>query len=69
MKIITDFLIGLLIGLLISFIIFCYFRPIPVKHIMNSPYFEIDGKEWQCGFTPRQVEINLLEDKIQKLKQ
>lgn len=45
------------------------FQPVAKKTITQESYFQLDGKEWQCGLTPRQVEINLLEDKIAKIKQ
>ena len=38
------------------------------KEITSSEPFVLDGKEWQCGYTSRQVDINMLEEKIHKLK-
>ena len=36
--------------------------------IKSSEPFMFHGKEWECGYTPKQVDINILEEKIQELK-
>jgi hypothetical protein len=39
------------------------------KMITSSTPFGFQGKEWQCGYTPRQVDINIAtEEYNQKLK-
>lgn len=69
MKPITAFALGVSVGIFGMFIVICFAKPIPKNVVMLSKTFGVDGKEFQCGYTPRQVEINLLEDRIQKLKQ
>lgn len=36
--------------------------------ITKETYFEHNNKEYQCGLTPRQVEIDMLEERIKTIK-
>lgn len=44
------------------------FHPIPKVMIKSSQPFILEGKEWHCAYTSRQVDINILEEQIAKLK-
>ena len=39
------------------------------KSIKSDASFYLDDHEWSCGYTQRQVKINILEEELKKLKQ
>lgn len=68
MKAFTTFMSGACFGVFCLFIGVLSTSPIPRSKIQSSQPFMMDQKEWHCAYTPRQVEINLLEDQIKKIK-
>lgn len=65
-----EIICGFMLGC-IFITIFCgiVLEPVPQNQVTKSVPFFVEGKEWLCSYTPRQVEINAHLEAIEKLKQ
>jgi len=63
----TLFLVSVCI-LIISTVMNVSFKQDIERKVRASEPFEFESKEWLCSYTTRQVDINILEEKIVELK-
>lgn len=63
-----NFSIGVIAGIWLMIFMVWICNPINSKKVTRSQPFKIDNKEWLCLYTPKQVEINILEEQLEELR-